>query len=415
MREQTKRIVERTEILGSISDDNHCLSRFYGTPAHKKAGEILIQWMENAGMKVTKDHIGNIRGILHSTNTNAKHFVIGSHYDTVFNAGNYDGPLGILLGLEVAQRIYEKQITLPFHLNIVAFADEEGSRFNTAYLGSAGLIGQFDNEWLNRQDDNGAKLGTVISENGGDITNLCKDCINEDEWLGYFEAHIEQGPLLCVEDSPVCLVSSIKAQTRVNLKWIGVSGHAGTYPMHLRNDAFCAAAEFALEVEKIGKTHKENLVATIGKFNVEPNTSNVIPGLVTHSLDLRSADDRFLAEITEKLKQKASLISQNRDIGFEWEIMQTNASVNCDNNLKKMLGNAIKKANINNLLETTSGAGHDAVMVSKVAPVSMLFIRCKDGVSHNPLEFTATEDIEQALNVCENFVDELIEATKNKK
>ena len=337
MREQTKRIVERIEILGNISDESYCLSRFYGTPAHKKAGEILIQWMENAGMEVTKDHIGNIRGILHSTNTNAKHFVIGSHYDSVFNAGNYDGPLGILLGLEVAQRIYEKQIMLPFHLNIVAFADEEGSRFNTAYLGSAGLIGQFDNEWLNRQDDNGYKLATVISENGGDITNLCKDCINEDEWLGYFEAHIEQGPLLCVEDSPVCLVNSIKAQTRVNLKWIGVSGHAGTYPMHLRNDAFCASAEFALEVEKMGVTHKENLVATIGKLNVEPNTPNVIPGLVTHSLDLRSANDHFLAEVTEKLKQKATLISKSRQVDFEWEIMQTNASVNCDNESKKTI------------------------------------------------------------------------------
>ena len=408
------RIVNRLNQLGNLSEDANCLSRFYGTTAHKVSGDLLISWMETAGLVVTKDGIGNIKGILQSKNKKAKHFVMGSHYDTVFNAGNYDGPLGILLGIEVAKRILKENIQLPFHLNVIAFADEEGARFNTAYLGSSVLVKKFDKTWLERTDDDGVSLNDVINENKGNIDDIFNAFIPKKDWLGYFEAHIEQGPILCKENLPVCLVSSIAAQTRINIEWFGECGHAGTYPMDLRNDALCAAAEFVLEVEKIGREQKTNLVATVGKLNLEPNVSNVIPGRVNHSLDLRSPDDLFLVAITKKLKRKLLEIARRRLLKYKWSIMQANPSVLCDSNLKQALGRSIISSGVNRLIEIPSGAGHDAVMISKVAPVSMLFIRCKAGISHNPLEYVAPHDIAEALKVCDNFINEII-ILENKK
>lgn len=403
-----ERIINRLNKLGSISDNDTCLSRYYGTKAHKISSDLLISWMQSAGMKVTKDTIGNVRGVLKSKNENAKHFVIGSHYDTVFNAGKYDGPLGILLGLEVAQKINEEKIELPFHLNIIAFADEEGSRFNTAYLGSSVLVGKFDKIWLNRKDDTGQTLAEVIEKNNGKTPQIFQEYIPNNQWLGYFEVHIEQGPVLCTENLPLALVDSISSQTRINIIWEGVCGHAGTYPMDLRADALCAASEFILEIEKIGIAHKTNLVATVGKLTVEPNTSNVIPGTVAHSLDIRSPNDLFLSEIIKTLKKKATNIADKRGITLNWEIMQENPSVLCNEDLKTALSKSILASGVNRIIEIPSGAGHDAVMISKAAPVAMLFVRCKAGISHNPLEYTSPSDIKEALKVCNHFINEIV-------
>lgn len=406
MRVQTERIVKRIEILGSISDDRECLSRFYGTKAHKKAGKKISKWMKKAGMQTSKDIVGNINGVLKSKNPEAKHFMIGSHYDTVFNAGKYDGPLGVILGIEIAQLFSNQNIDLPFHLHVAAFADEEGCRFNIAYLGSSLIAGNFDKNWLPKVDDFGNSLAQLMETNGGSLAEINKNIIPTKDWLGYFEPHIEQGPVLCDEDIPVCLVSGIAAQSRVNITWKGISGHAGTYPMDLRNDALCAAAQFIVAVEALGKKHKEKLVATVGKIKSGPNISNVIPELVTHSLDMRSADNKFLLEITKQLNNKASEIAKERNIELKWELMQSNPSVNCNKELKETLGKSVKK-HTKKLLEIPSGAGHDAVMISKVAPVSMLFIRCKEGISHNPLEYVSPEDIEVALKVSSDFISEL--------
>lgn len=406
MNSEVNRIVDRLNILGGISDDDKCLSRFFGTEAHRTAANSIKEWMEMAGMEVFKDDLGNVRGIIKSEAKNAKHFVIGSHYDTVFDAGKYDGPLGILLGIEVADRISKTKTKLPFHLNVVAFSDEEGSRFNTAYLGSSALAGNFDHEWLNREDDEGFKVSTVLQQNDFIISNIKHACIRKQEWLGYFEAHIEQGPVLCDENLSVCLVSGIAAQTRLNVQWVGISGHAGTCPMTLRNDALCAASEFVLEVENIGRENSQNLVATVGKLSVKPNSSNVIPGLVMHSIDLRSSDEELLESVVGNLYKTAIRISTKRKLKCEWDVMQSNSSVLCDEQLKKTLAGSIS-SNVNRLIEIPSGAGHDAVMISKVAPVSMLFIRCKDGISHNPLEYASPEDIEDSLNVCNSFIEDL--------
>jgi len=404
---RTNRIVERLEILGTISDDDQCLSRFFGSPAHLKSRGVLIKWMQEAGMKVNCDNMGNIRGILHSPNRNAKHLVVGSHYDSVFDAGKFDGPLGILLGIEMAHKITNDDSTLPFHLDIVAFADEEGGRFNTAYLGSCVLAGNFDHSWLTRLDDQGISLQDVIEKTGGNVAAISTDQIPSEDWLGYFEIHIEQGPVLCQEDLPVCLVSGIAGQTRVDIKWTGMAGHAGTSPMNMRKDALCAAAEFTLATETLGLTHKEKLVATVGKLNAAPNSSNVIPGFVHCTLDIRSLDDAFLAQKVEEIAAKAQQIAKARNVKCDWQVMQSNGSVNCDTQLKEALRKGIKKAGVARLLEIPSGAGHDGVMIANVAPISMLFVRCRDGISHNPLEHSDAKDIKASLAVCDHFLEEL--------
>lgn len=409
---RTQRIVERLEILGSISDDDKCVSRFFGTQAHIESRKVLIEWMKEAGMTVSCDNMGNIRGILASQNLDAKHFVVASHYDSVFDAGKYDGPLGILLGIEMAQKITDEQQSLPFHLDIVAFADEEGGRFNTAYLGSCVLAGNFDHSWLTRKDDNGTTLEEVINNAGGNIDSISQDSIPKEEWLGYFEIHIEQGPVLEKEDLPVCLVSGIAGQTRVDVKWTGMAGHAGTCPMDIRQDALCAAAEFTLAMEAMGKQHKDNLVATVGKLNVGPNTSNVVCGFVYNTLDIRSMDDAFLAKRVEEAEYIAMEIAKKRDIKCEWQIMQSNASVDCDSRLKEVLRRGITNSGVQRLLEIPSGAGHDGVMISRVAPISMLFVRCKGGISHNPLEYSSPIDIMASLEVCNQFLAELKTASE---
>ncbi len=410
MNTQTERIIDRLNVLGSISDEESCISRFFMTNAHVIAGKMISDWMISAKMEVRKDALGNIRGILRSKHSKAKHFVIGSHYDTVFNAGKYDGPLGIIMGIEIVQRIIDEDIELPFHLNIIAFADEEGARFNTAYLGSSAIAGNFDSKWLQRKDDKGATLHDVIIKNGSLVDSITKSMIPKKDWLGYFEIHIEQGPVLCNADLPVAVVNSIAAQARVNIKWEGTNGHAGTSPMHLRNDAFCGVAEFALAAEEIAVLHKEQLVATIGKCNVSPNTSNVIPGHVSHSLDIRSPNDQLLTEVMATLKEKALAIAKKRQLQCQWKIMQSNASVTCDHKLKTMLTSSIVKANINPVIEIPSGAGHDGVMISKIAPIAMLFVRCKDGISHNPKEYTNPKDIHEALNTCHLFMNTMIQS-----
>lgn len=404
---RTDEIIARIEELSTISDSKECLSRYFGTNAHNKASRLLIKWMNEAGLQVTYDNIGNVRGVLHSTNKNAKYLVIGSHYDTVFNAGKYDGPLGLIMGIEIAKKCIENQKELPFHLMIAGFTDEEGGRFNTAYLGSSVLAGSFDKNWLTRKDKDGITLEEVIKEAIGNPSKIDGDAIPAEDWLGYFEIHIEQGPVLCETCQPVCLVSSIASQTRIEICWEGIAGHAGTSPMNLRSDALCAAADFISTIENLGQSHQEKLVATVGKLNVLPNSSNVIPGFVYHSIDIRSEDEAFLNQMVEELETKGKEIAAKRNIKFSWKLMQTNPAVRCDNQLNIALQKSIQQAGIDSSLAIVSGAGHDGVMISKVAPISMLFVRCKEGVSHNPAEFTEPEDIKAALAVCDNYINEL--------
>lgn len=403
--QRAEKIMSRINELASISEDEGRVTRTYGTPAFLKGRELVQQWMQEAGLDTRIDNIGNIRGRLRSENPAAKTFVIASHIDTIINAGKFDGPMGVLIGLDLLEEIIRKNTALPFHIELIGFCDEEGCRFHSTYLGSKAIAGCFDTSILDTKDANGISLQSVIQQNGGDSSKLNDDAIPKNEWLGYFEIHIEQGPVLYEKNIPVAIVSAIAGQRRAGLIFNGEAGHAGTVPMHLRKDALTCAAEFILVIEKFAAAEK-NFVATVGKVHIINAATNVIPGEVITSLDLRSADQNTLTNAYEAVKSLAVDICTDRGIALEWNDVQQTEPVTCDPQLREMLATSIKQCGYD-VISLVSGAGHDAVPISTVAPVSMLFVRCFKGISHNPLENVELDDLAAAVNVSETFLTAL--------
>jgi|SRR6476661_2392416 len=400
---RAEKVLQRIDELAAISEDPDGVTRTFGTPAFLRGRDLVQGWMEAAGLNTRTDSIGNVCGRLVSPRPGAKTFVIASHIDTVVNAGKYDGPLGVLLGLNLLEKLAQQKTELPFHVELIAFSDEEGVRFHTTYLGSKVVAGSFDQSLLQKADANGITLAQALQTMGADPAQLENDALPANEWLGYFEAHIEQGPVLWERHIPVALVTAIAGQQRVELTWRGMAGHAGTVPMDMRQDALCAAAEFVLAAEQFGQAHKENIVATVGKLQVSHAASNVIPGEVVCSLDLRSADATRLSSAYEALQQQAQEIAQRRNVELAWKLVQRTAPVTCDSGLNIQLEQAIAESG-HELIKLVSGAGHDAVPVSAVAPATMLFIRCYKGISHNPLENVELPDVAAAIQVSERFL-----------
>lgn len=404
---RAEKILERINALAAISEDAHGVTRTFGTPAFLTGSALVRSWMEAAGLITRTDNIGNVRGRLVSTRPNAKTFVIASHIDTVVNAGKFDGPLGVLLGLDLLEQFVQQQIDLPFHVELIAFSDEEGCRFHTTYLGSKVVGGFFEADLLQKRDAAGITLAEAVATMGGDAQHLTHDAIPSDTWLGYFEVHIEQGPVLYERNIPVAFVTAIAGQQRVELVFKGMAGHAGTVPMNMRQDALCCAAEAVLAVEQFGLAHQQALVATVGKLDIRHAASNVIPGEVVCSLDLRSADEAHLAWASHALREKVEAIAQRRDIRLDWNPIQQTAPVTCDAALNSHLARAIAESGYE-VIPLVSGAGHDAVPISRVAPATMLFVRCFEGISHNPLENVELPDLAAALRVAERFLTQLI-------
>lgn len=405
--QRAEKILQRINELASISEDEGYITRTYGTKAFLEGRDKVEQWMKEAGLQTYIDNIGNIRGRLLSKQVNAKNFVIASHIDTIINAGKFDGPLGVLTGLDLLEELVLSKTELPFHIELIGFCDEEGTRFHTTFLGSKAIAGSFDMSVLHARDEAGISLEEVIRLNGGDTNKLSKDAIAKDNWLGYFEIHIEQGPVLYEKNIPVAVVTAIAGQCRVGMVFNGEAGHAGTVPMDMRKDALACAAEFIIETEKFAKTNKENIVATIGKTHIINPASNVIPGEVICSLDLRSADEVKLTEAYNEIKKMTEAICQQRNIVLEWNLIQQSKPVTCDEQMNKLMKQAIRDAGYD-VVELVSGAGHDAIPVSEVSPVAMLFVRCFKGISHNPLEDVELKDIAAAIKVSDKFINNLI-------
>jgi len=410
LNQRAERIQNRINELASISEMPMGITRRYGTEAFVLGRALIQQWMIQAGLKTRIDSIGNLRGRWSSTNPDAKTLVIASHIDTVINAGRFDGPLGVLMGLEIVEANAISDI--PFNLDIVAFCDEEGSRFHTTYLGSSVLAGSFNYQILDRKDADGLSLGIIVSSCGGDPSQILLDAMKKHEWLGYFEIHIEQGPVLYERNIPVAVVSGIAAQMRVEMTFEGIAGHAGTVPMDMRSDALCCAADCVLAAEKLGLMYKDKLVATIGKLEIQNAASNVIPGSVKCTMDMRSPDFDFLTQMKDEIKRQMTQICESRNIGFSWELIQENKAVECDSELRKVLADSVLETG-NELMELYSGAGHDAVAISDVAPISMMFVRCFEGISHNPKEDVELKDIAAGLNVAQTYIKNLIQKYKN--
>jgi len=408
---RAKKISDRIDELALISDRKEYLVRTFGSPAFQQASRLIQKWMREAGLQVNVDNIGNVRGRLPGNAAAKKVFVMGSHVDTVISAGKFDGPLGVLMAIDQIDKLKSCDYR-PFHLEVVAFSDEEGVRYHTAYLGSRVLAGRLPEQYLNRVDKDGVTMIEAITEIGGDPGKLKSDAIPKEDFMGYLEVHIEQGPILQERGVPIGVVSSISGQLRVELAFTGRSGHAGTTPMYLRKDAITGAAAFVLAVEEEARAEENNVIATTGKLSAFPGASNVIAEKAILSLDLRSADDEALHKSCERLNKIALEICEQRGLELSWEIIQENKSVECDPQYINFLKESVESAGLP-VMELASGAGHDAVAIAEVAPVCMLFVRCQDGISHHPDEYVRLEDISSAIEACDHFFENLL-ASKSK-
>jgi allantoate deiminase len=394
-------LLRRCDELAACSEEAAGLTRRFATPALAEAGAAVAGWMREAGLEARVDPIGNVVGRIEGATPATRTLLIGSHLDTVRNAGRYDGPLGVLAGIAVAQRVAGE--ALPFALEVLAFADEEGLRYGTPYLGSRVVAGSFRDEDLDRVDVDGIAMRDAITAAGGDPTALAAEARPAGSLLGYVELHIEQGPVIESLGGHVGVVSAIAGRTRARLELIGRAGHAGTVPMALRHDPLVVAARIVERVDAIARAGGEAVVATVGELTVEPGAANVIPGRVALTVDLRAPGDAVRLAAWESIADRINRLAAEGGVEARALELEHTAAVACDLRLRVLLG-ASAKARGADAPTLVSGAGHDAVILADVAPVAMLFVRSPGGVSHHPDEGLREEDVAVALDVLEEFV-----------
>jgi len=403
-------VMQRIDALAKISDDPHGLTRTFCSPAMRRANGFVASWMREAGMEVRTDAIGNLIGHYPAKskieNRKSKILILGSHLDTVRNAGTFDGPLGVLVAIACVQQLHVRKIHAPFEIEVLGFADEEGVRYQRTYLGSRVLAGTFDLKDLKRLDPDGISMAKAIRAFGGNPSALRNAKLDPKRLLGYVEVHIEQGPVLEKKNLSVGVVSAITGQTRMRITFTGCAGHAGTTPMNLRRDALCAAAEFISTAESLARRRNEadsGLVATVGQIAALPGASNVIPGKVTLSLDIRHAKDSVRRQAVTTLKQRASEITRQRKLKLSAEVVHESRAVECDKRVSRLLAKAAM-THQRRVPILPSGAGHDAAAMAVITPVAMLFVRCKGGISHHPDESVSEKDVRVSISVMNNFI-----------
>ena len=400
--EYAEKVMERLDALGQISEEPDRLTRTFCSPAMRRANDLVGSWMRDAGMTVSEDTLGNLIGRYPGQDDRAKTFILGSHLDTVRDAGKFDGPLGVVAAIACVQHLHEQKIRLPFAVEVVAFADEEGVRYRTTYLGSRALTGKMGEQDLKQVDAQGITMADAIRSFGGDPDKLKNARRDPQQLLGYAEIHIEQGPVLEKKYQPVGVVTAIAGQSRIKARFIGQAGHAGTTPMTLRHDALAAAAQFILAVEACTRDYP-GLVATVGQIEARPGVINVIPGEVNLSVDVRHQTDSIRGTACGRLQEIAHQTGEKRGIEIEWEVVHDIQSVPCSRELSGMLAKAARQ-HLMEVTELPSGAGHDAAVMGDIAPVAMLFVRCKGGISHHPDESVTTEDVGVAIAVMNEFL-----------
>lgn len=400
-------VMERCDILANESEETEDLTRPFASDAMRRAHTHVERWMRDAGMSVQRDNVGNLRG--HYEGEGQGLLLLGSHLDTVRRAGKYDGPLGVMVALAAVQRLHDADRKLPFSIEVLGFADEEGLRFGSTYLGSRAIAGSFDTYDLEHTDAGGLTMHDAIRQFGGDPSRIAEDRITASPLLGYVEVHIEQGPVLEANDLPVGVVSAIAGQNRFRIAFIGESGHAGTVPMDRRHDALVVAAMYVIAVEHEGRTNMP-LVATVGDLHVAGGAANVIPGRVELSLDVRHPDDAARLEACQRLIADAHALAENRGVTVAVRPLSENAAVPCSPRLNALLSEAVEETGLRPLM-IPSGAGHDGVAMSAITEIGMLFVRCKGGVSHSPLESVETADVAVAIDVLGRVLERLARQT----
>ena len=395
--------MKRIDALARLTDESGSLTRTYGSPAMRKANDLVAGWMRAAGMTTREDAIGNLIGHYAGAQPDARVLLLGSHLDTVRDGGKFDGALGVLVGFVCVEHLHQQNKRLPFAIDVIGFADEEGVRFQTTYLGSRALAGTFNLEDLKRLDAAGISMAEAMRAFGADPSKLAGAHRDPRTLLGYVEVHIEQGPVLDRAQKSVGVVSAISGQTRIQAHFTGQARHAGTTPMLSRQDALVAAAEFILMVESITRDDPE-LVATVGQIRALPGASNVIPGDVTLSVDVRHQLDEKRLQASEALQARARSMTTKRGVVIDWEVVQDTPSVSCAGHLSDLLMEAARQHQAS-VPMLPSGAGHDAAALSAITPVGMLFVRCKEGISHHPHESVQPEDARVAIAVMNDFLD----------
>ncbi|HEV2611017.1 MAG TPA: allantoate amidohydrolase [Noviherbaspirillum sp.] len=396
-------ILARADMLAQWSDDESALTCAYMTEAHRRVAAQLAQWMRDAGMQVAVDAVGNVVGRYLSDDPDAKTLITGSHYDTVRNAGKYDGREGILLPITAVRHLYERGEKLPFHLEVIGFAEEEGVRFQSTFLGSSAVAGLFDMALLDRSDAAGITMRDALQAAGhepGAIPALARD---PSGLLGFIEVHIEQGPVLLEQGLPVGVVTSIAGSNRYLLDLAGTAGHAGTTPMTMRKDAAAAAAEIVLYVER-RCSREPALVGTVGQLQVPEGSVNVIPGACRLSLDIRAADDAVREAAVADVLKEIEAVCARRRIDFELTPIVSAQAAPCAPWLMEQLEAAVARHGVPPL-RLPSGAGHDAMMMARITDVAMLFTRCGNGgISHHPLETMTADDADLSCRVFLDFL-----------
>ena len=396
MQQAAARVMARAGELAAISETPDALTRVYLSPQHLEANQRAARWMTQAGMTVWQDSVGNICGRYEGEQEGAPAILLGSHLDTVRNAGRYDGMLGVLAAIEVVHGLHQQGRRLKQAIEIVGFCDEEGTRFGITLLGSRGITGTWPESWLAQTDADGVSVAQAMVLAGLDPARIHLAARRPEEIAAYLELHIEQGPCLEQEGLALGVVEAINGARRLNCRFTGEAGHAGTVPMSHRKDALAAAAEWMVRVETLTREQGGNRVATVGTLRCAPGAVNVIPGDVTLTLDIRGPHDQPLDALLDTLLKEAQAIASRRQLRFSAEEFYRIAATACDSGLQQVLSEAVQAVQ-GRSLTLPSGAGHDAIAMAERWPSAMLFVRCKGGISHHPAESVTADDVALAI------------------
>ncbi len=392
------RVLALADRLAVFSDDADGLTCTYLSSAHRRVARTLAEWMQAAGLTVEIDAVGNVVGRLRATRPGAKTLILGSHYDTVRNAGKYDGRLGILTPLVAIEHLTNSGTSLPYNLELIGFSEEEGVRFATPYIGSTAVAGCFDPGWLTRRDDGGVTLDEALRAAGHDPAAIPSLARQGDDLIGFLEVHIEQGPALLHDDLPVGIVTAIAGAVRFLITVQGEAGHAGTVPMALRHDAVTAAAEVLLFVEQRCRG-VAGLVGTVGQLSVPNGAVNVIPGQCEFSLDVRASEDAVREAAVADILREINEIARRRGVQIAVRKLLGGDNVPCAPRFQTLLAEACTRLGVP-VRSLASGAGHDVAMFGGLCDIGMLFVRCGNGgVSHSPDETVTAEDADLATRV----------------
>jgi len=402
------RIMERCDALARHSELPGGLTRVFLSPEARGASDKVLGWMREAGMQASLDAIGNAAGRYEGERPGLPCLMLGSHLDTVRDAGKYDGMLGVVSAIECIDFLKRKNKRLAFAIEVVGFGDEEGVRFGTTLLGSRAVAGILDLEVLKAKDAKGKTLLEALREFGLDPDAIPKLARKRGEVLAYAELHIEQGPVLEAEGLPVGVVTAINGFSRLRVTLKGAAGHAGTVPMALRRDALAGAAECALAVERIARSQPE-VVGTVGRFEAKPGAINVIPGEVTFTVDVRAPQDASRNRAATSVRGEVQAICRKRNLESEIETLQEFGSSACAPRLMEQMERAVARQGFP-LRRLPSGAGHDGMALGAITDICMLFVRCKDGISHSPLESITEADAAAGAKVLLDFIEHFVPA-----